>query len=240
MTEKEGWKSEETIRHYQRTADITIPGRRDILLKIADLATAFISHQPRILDLGCGSGDVAAEIIRIRPDTLIYMVDFSDGMIQLVRDRFQNNRNIEIITHDLNKGIPNSLFSKKFDAVTSCFALHHIEYENRTELYTQIRQVLSDDGLFINGDIFIGESPSISEWELNNLITWIVDQAKNKLGIDRTFEQVKQRHLELAEKQGDKPGTLRDMQEGLRQAGFQYVDCVWMENRHAIVTGSNR
>ncbi|MBN2075204.1 MAG: class I SAM-dependent methyltransferase [Dehalococcoidales bacterium] len=239
MTEKEGWKSEKTIRHYQRTADITIPGRRDILSKIADLATVFVSHQPKILDLGCGSGDVAAEIIRIRPDALIYMVDFSEGMIQMVRDRFQNNRNIEIITHDLNKGIPDILLSKKFDAVTSCFALHHVDYENRIGLYTQIKHVLCDGGLFINGDIFIGESPSISEWELNNLIIWIVDQAKSKLGIERTFNQVKQRHLQLAEEQGDKPGTLRDMQEGLRQAGFQYVDCVWMENRHAIITGSN-
>ena len=132
------------------------------------------------------------------------------------------------------------MLSKKFDVVTSCFALHHIEYKNRVGLYTQIRHVLFDDGLFINGDLFIGESPTISEWELNHLITWIVKQAKSKMGIERTFDQVKQRHLEIAEEQGDKPGTLQDMQEGLRQAGFQYVDCVWMENRHAIVTASNR
>lgn len=240
MTEKEGWKSEDTIMHYQRTAGITIPNRRNILSKIADLATAFVSNQPEVLDLGCGSGDVVAEIIRVRPDASICGVDYSEGMIQLVQDRFRDGKNIEIIAHDLNKGIPENLLSRKFDVVTSCFALHHIEYENRVGLYTQIRQVLSDNGLFINGDIFKGESPTISEWELSNLITWIVKQAKEKLGIERTFDQVKQRHLELAEEQGDKPGTLHDMQEDLRQAGFQYIDCVWMENRHAIVTASNR
>ena len=69
MAENEGWKSEEAVLHYQRTADITIPGRREILVKVATLVASFVSEKPRILDLGCGSGDVTAEIIRLIPDS---------------------------------------------------------------------------------------------------------------------------------------------------------------------------
>lgn len=213
MTENKGWKSKEVVLHYQRTADITMPGRKDILSKIANLATTFVSHQPKILDLGCGSGDVTAEIIQLRPDTSVCMVDFSEKMVHQVRDRFQNEKNIEIITHDLNNGVPENLLSKEFDVLTSCFTIHHVEYENRVGLYTQIRHILCDGGLFINGDLFTGESPAISGWELDNLVTWITKQAKNELRIERTFNQVKQKQLEISEKQEDKPGTLWDMQK---------------------------
>ena len=64
MANNKGWKSEEAVQHYQRTADITIPGRREILAKIATLAAASTSQQLGILDLGCGSGDVTAEIFK--------------------------------------------------------------------------------------------------------------------------------------------------------------------------------
>lgn len=240
MAETEGWKSREIIDHYQRTADITIPHRREILSRIAALATAFCSNSPGILDLGCGSGDVIAEILRLKPGASVCGVDYSEGMIHLVRERFQNESNIEIFPHDLNSGIPGGLLKREFDAVTSCFAVHHIEYENRVKLYTQINDVLAENGLFVYGDIVIRESPTVGGWELDNLVQWITEQAKSRLGIERTYEQVKKRHLELAEQQGDKPGTLREMQEELRQAGFRYVDCVWMESRHAIVVASNR
>ncbi|UCC16633.1 MAG: class I SAM-dependent methyltransferase [Dehalococcoidales bacterium] len=238
MTDNEGWNSEKLVQHYQRTADITMPGRREILAKVAELVAAFTSQQPRILDLGCGSGDVSAEIIRLKPDSSVCMVDFSKEMIKLVQDRFQENSNIEIIQWDLNKGVPKNLLSQKFDIVTSCFAIHHVEFENRISLYTQIRKVLHDSGIFINGDLFTGESPAVTEWESNNLIEWIRIQAKDRLGLERTFNQVKQKHIELWDAQGDKPGTVWEMYQDLNDAGFQFVDCIWMNYNLGIIVAS--
>jgi len=239
MTENEGWKSEEAVLHYQRTADITMPGRREILVKVATLVASFVSEKPRILDLGCGSGDVTAEIIRLIPDSSVCMIDFSEEMIKLVQDRFGNNSNITIMKHDLNNGVPDTLLADSFDVITSCFAIHHVEYENRLGLYTQIRHVLHDGGIFINGDLFTGESLAVSEWELNNLVEWIRGQAKDRLGLERTFDQIKQKHLELSEKQGDKPGTIWAMYKDLKQAGFQYVDCIWMNYNLGVLLAVN-
>ena len=67
MTENKFWKSKDVVDRYQRTANIIIPDRIDIVSKIANLAIMFASNQPKILDLGCGSGDVTAEIIKQRP-----------------------------------------------------------------------------------------------------------------------------------------------------------------------------
>jgi ubiquinone/menaquinone biosynthesis C-methylase UbiE len=191
MTENQAWKRSETILHYQRTADITIPGRKEMLATIAELASSQNPQRLRVLDLGCGTGDIAGEILGLRSEAEFCMLDFSDGMLELARERFRGNEHVRILQHDLNEGIPENLSAEKFDVVTSCFALHHIELERRVGLYADIYRVLDDDGLFINGDIILRESPAVREWELNRLMTWIVGQAKSKLGLERTFEQLK-------------------------------------------------
>ena len=240
MTEKEEWNSKEIADHHLKTADILIPGRRDTLSIIARLATGFVSDEPRILDVGCGYGDTAAEILELSPLASVCMVDYSEEMLRRAKERFRNNNKVEIIKHDLNKGVPDGLKSDNFDAVVSCHALHHVEYENKVGLYTQIRQVLDEGGLFINGDRFTGESPVISGWEFDNWITWMTEQIKNELGIDRTFDQVKARQIYYDRKLGDKPGTLWDTERDLRQAGFKYVDCVWKSHNMGIVVAANR
>ncbi len=238
MKENQAWKRSETILHYQRTADITIPKRREMLATIAELATSQFPRRLRVLDLGCGTGDIAGEILGLRPEATICMLDFFEGMLELAGERFRDAKNVRILRHDLNDGIPKELLPEKFDVVTSCFALHHLEFERRVGLYADVFRVLDEDGLFINGDIVLRESPAVREWELNRLITWIVGQAKSKLGIERTFEQVKETHTRRAIDQGDKPGTMQDMFRDLKEAGFPFADCVWMENRHEIITAS--
>ena len=237
--EKNGsWKSKKRASHHLRFADILIPGRRDTLSIIARLATLFISDQPSILDIGCGYGDVTAEILEVSPLASVCMVDFSEEMLRLAKVRFGNNNKVKIIKHDLNNGVPGRLGSSKFDAVVSCHALHHVEHEYKVELYTQIRQVLDVGNFFVCGDRFTGESPVISRWEFDNWITWETKQIKTKLGRDKTFDEVKKIQMESDEKLGDKPGTLWDMQRDLKQVGFQYIDFVWKSHNMGIVVAT--
>jgi tRNA (cmo5U34)-methyltransferase len=240
MTGKEGWESSETVSHHVKFNNILIPGRRETLSIIARLATTFVSDQPRVLDIGCGYGDTTAEILELSPLASVCMVDYSEEMLRLAKERFSNNNKVKIIKHDLNSGVPDRLKSSRFDAVVSCHALHHVEHENKVGLYTQIRQVLDEGGLFINGDRFTGESPVISGWEFDDWITWMTKQIKNKLGIDRTFDQVKMRQMYFDWRLGDKPGTIWDTERDLRQAGFQYIDCVWKSHNMGIVVAANK
>ena len=235
MVKNKGWKSRDAASHHLETADIIIPGRRDTLSIIARLATEFVSDKPRILDIGCGYGDVTAEILELSPLASVCMVDFSEEMVRLAKERFVNNSEVRIIKHDLNNGVPDRLESSKFDAVVSCHALHHVEYENKVGLYTKIRQVLNEGGLFINGDRFTGESPNISSWEFDNWITWMTKQINNKLDRDKSFDEVKKTQMESDKKLGDKPGTLWEMQKDLKQAGFQYIDCVWKNYNLGVI-----
>ena len=238
MEKNEGWAAKEVAEQYKKVADVVIPHRQEILTTVAGLATAFVTERPQVLDLGCGYGDVTAEVLKMKPEASVCLVDFSDEMIRLSRERFKDSSGTRIVKHDLNTGITDAAIGKRFDVVVSCFALHHIEFANRVKLYSEIRQALRPDGLFINGDRFKEDSPVIDEWVFNSWISYMVQQIKEKLGKETTLAEVKQRQNVSDKKLGDKPGTMWDMQHDLKQAGFRYVDCLWKYQTLAIIAAA--
>jgi tRNA (cmo5U34)-methyltransferase len=240
MEKKEGFQLRESVNHQLKFADMTIPGRGETLSIVAKLATLHISDESRFLDVGCGWGDVTKKVLELCPHASVCMVDYSEEMLILAREILGDDKRIQMINHDLNNGLPDELRSDKFDAVFSCHALHHVEHENKVELYTQIKHVLNKGGLFINGDRFHGESPLISNWEFDNWIEWMVDEIRNTMGKEKAFSAVKKAQIEWDEKLGDKPGTIWDTQRDLAQVGFQYVDCVWKRYNMAIIVATNK
>ena len=236
----EGWKSSEAARHHMRTADILVPGRKDSLEMVARLATEFAPPGAKFMEIGCGFGDLTAEILEIDPSATVTMIDYSEEMLRLTHDRFGTNPGITTIEYDLNQGIPDRVISQKYDAVVSSYALHHVEFENRVNLYSQVRRVLEDNGLFIVADRFTGDSPLMREWEFDNWMRWMSGSIKENMGNDVPFEEVKRRQLATDAEMGDKPGTVWDMQRDLKQAGFTHVDCLWKIFNMSIIAAAGR
>jgi tRNA (cmo5U34)-methyltransferase len=215
--------------------NLFVPERRELLSLIAGLATEYAPENPKILDIGSGYGDVTAEIIRRRPRSSAWLMDISDTMIRLSRDRFSKNPGIRSIRHNLNEDILGATPERGFDSVVSCLALHHITFEKRVGLYRSIREILKPGGLFINGDQFRCESPVINQWEFNSWIKGIACRIHNDRGTEPSFDEVKNTQLEICRIMGDKPGTIWDMQNDLREAGFLSVDCVWKCQNFAVL-----
>ncbi len=153
-------------------------------------------------------------------------------------ERFRDNKNITAVKHDLNQGILGITDDRGFDAVVSCFAIHHVEFENRIKLYSDIHAVLKEEGLFINGDLFKEDSPIIDQWEFDNNISSLLVILKEKLGQEWTFDELKLNRLEHNQKMGNKPGTLWEMFHYMKAAGFGYVDCLWKFRNLAIMAAT--
>jgi|GEM_PF-592724 len=235
---KEGWAHPEAAENYARTADVIIPERREMLSIISRLAIELGSINPKIIDLGCGLGDVTVKILELKPNADVLMLDFSDEMTRRSSERFRDNKNITVVKQDLNQGILGITEDRGFDAVVSCFYIHHVEFENRIKLYSYIHEVLKDQGLFINGDLFREDSLIIDQWEFNNNISSLVIRLREKLGQEWTFDELKLNRLENAQKMGDKPGTLGEMFHDMKAAGFRYVDCLWKSRNLAIMAAT--
>ncbi|WP_245859860.1 class I SAM-dependent methyltransferase [Methanosarcina spelaei] len=94
---KEGWTHPEAAEKYAQTADIIIPERKEILSIISKVAVELGSMNPKIIDLGCGLGDVTAGILKLKPQADVLMIDFSDEMIRRSSERFRDNKNITVV-----------------------------------------------------------------------------------------------------------------------------------------------
>ncbi len=234
----EGWKTLGAAEKYMKMVDVVAPGRKEILNIIARLATQIPPEQLKIMDIGCGWGQVTEEILKYAPGCSVVMVDFAEEMVGISKERFKDNPNVQVLQHDLNQGmIPYK--EMEYDAVVSCFALHHIAYEKRLRLYTDIRNALKYKGVFVNGDLFKCNSPTLNDWEFDNYIRWMLESIKVELGQDYTFSELKQRQLDNYQAMGDKPGTIWDMYNELRLAGFQFIDCLLKNQNLAVLSALN-
>jgi len=72
------WHSKRAVDHYVEVADILLPNRQAILSIIAKATRKFSSDGVRILDMGCGNGDVTAEVLRYVPDAHVCMIDLKE------------------------------------------------------------------------------------------------------------------------------------------------------------------
>ena len=239
MSTEKTWQKKATD-HYSRVADILLPNRQKILSIIGRAATILSPDSPRILDIGCGYGDVTAEVLRYAPQASVCMIDFSEEMVQRSAERFQRNKDIHVLRYDLNEGLPDRLQPQEFDAVVSCFALHHVALEQRVPLYSQIYHVLKADGVFVNGDRFQEHSPSVHTWVFDEWVTWMQRQIQEKMGKERTFEEVKAQQMVHDERLGDKPETIWAMQRDLKQVGFAYVDCLFKAYHFGVIVATNQ
>lgn len=64
-----------------------------------------------VLDLACGTGDFAAEVLRRRPDAEITGLDLSPAMLDLARTKLGDRRNVNLVSgdaQDLSRFAPGS------------------------------------------------------------------------------------------------------------------------------------
>jgi SAM-dependent methyltransferase len=106
----------------------------------------------RILDLGCGNGELAAELAR-RGHAVSYVgVDFSEELLAIARKNAVGAMDVEFLQGDLAGG-DWGLETGDFDLVTAFAVLHHIPGRaRRRALLEQVRGQLAAGGRFVHSN----------------------------------------------------------------------------------------
>jgi ubiquinone/menaquinone biosynthesis C-methylase UbiE len=238
MTELGGWASSKAALRLRVQSDM-VPGRDEALALIAELAASCASSPPRFLDLGCGHGDVSAEILARLPAASVTLLDFSAEMLARARARFGDNGRIETMQHDLRDGLPPAL-AGPFDAVVSCFTLHNVEPASRVRVYADARRVLRREGLVITGDRVREDAPAMQSWAFDRWIAWMTERARTRYGSRKTAPEIRARQLELDGALGDRPDSIWAMREDMRRAGFTQIDCLYKNQITAVMVAVNQ
>ena len=101
--------------------------RQDVVWRRKLAATLSIPAEGRVLDVACGTGDVALEIRRQKgPRVKVAGLDFSPGMLRLARGKILRNRDtaISLLAGD---ALAMPFGPASFDAVTVAFGIRNIQ-----------------------------------------------------------------------------------------------------------------
>jgi len=164
----------------------------------------------RVLDLGCGDGEVIARVIDARPGTEGVACDFSETMLEKARARFAGT-NVTVIEHNLDQPLPSEWGD--FDAVVSAFAIHHVVDDRKRALYGEVLDHLRPHGTFLNLEHVDSPTPELHAAFLD------------AIGVDRDDPSNKLTPVET------QLGWLRDL-------GFEQVDCHWKWREMALLSGT--
>jgi tRNA (cmo5U34)-methyltransferase len=166
----------------------------------------------RVLDLGCGDGEVVGRVLEARPEVEAVAADFSEEMLGRVRARFADSERVTIVEHDLSIPLPERWGS--FDAVVSGFAIHHLVDERKRALYAEIYARLRPGGAFLNLEHVASPTRELHEAFLATFGTAPEDDDPSN---------------QLA--------PVQDQLDWLRDVGFEQVDCHWKWRELALLAG---
>ncbi|OED30109.1 trans-aconitate 2-methyltransferase [Methanosphaera sp. WGK6] len=109
---------------------------------------------PRILDLGCGTGGLVTKIFKRFPKAHVVCVDISNVMIEIAKENLSDYDNVEFIQDDFTK----MKFTSNYDAVISSVTLNYLSYESKKKLLEKVYDALNKGGVFYNADFLMPNS----------------------------------------------------------------------------------
>lgn len=178
---------------------------------------------PKVLDLGAGTGLFASMVLARLPGARIHLMDASPEMLARARRRFSADDRISFVAADMAEAD----LGGPWDLVISALAIHHLDHDRKRDLFGRIRHALRPDGLFVNAEQVAGPGPGADERYER---VWLEDI--RRLGASEPEIDAARRRMAH-----DICATVEDQLRWMREAGFADVDCSFKAWRFAVLSG---
>ncbi len=200
-----------------------VPGYDDFY-QAAVMAADWPGEQPRILDIGAGTGALSALLLKRYPRADLTLMDFSAGMLEIAAKRFHEHEHVHLIVRDYR----HLDLQGSYDIVCSALSIHHLETADKHRLFGKIYAALNPGGIFVNAEQVMGETP---DQHRRNMAYWEDFLRTGTLAADVVTRAMQRRDtLDLMEK-------LSDQLAWLREAGFTGVDVLYKNRMLAVIRG---
>jgi tRNA (cmo5U34)-methyltransferase len=182
----------------------------------------------RIIDLGCGTGTISAQIMEAFPNAQITCLDLSNNMIAMAQAKLARYPLINYIVADFEAYD----FSGKYDAVVSSLALHHLATdETKRNFYHRIYECLNSRGVFFNADVVLGANEFLQSMYLKEWRAFM----RRSISSDEIEGKWMPKYQEE-----DHPAKLTNHLAWLAEIGFSDVDVIWKYFNFAVFGGVRR
>lgn len=177
---------------------------------------------PKILDLGAGTGILTELLYKQHPNSNITLVDLSTEMLNIAKNKF-NDKNFKYIeadylTHD---------FDKDYGIIVSSLSIHHLTDEEKKVLYKRIYNFLRTGGVFINADQVCGATEYTEE----------IYKKEDASHLNRQNIPEKEKDILRQRRLLDKPAKLLDTIQWYEDIGYKNVDVYYKYYRYFVIAG---
>ena len=120
-----------------------------------------LHDESNCLDLCCGTGDIAREVLRQYPSSKVIGLDFSEEMLNIAESKNKNEINVKYILGDA-MNVP--FQDAEFNAVTIGYGMRNVK--DISQFLREILRVLKPEGVLVSLDVGKVSIPILAE--LNN------------------------------------------------------------------------
>ena len=202
--------------------------RRDLIpcfddfYRIAIDVIDFKGDNPRVIDLGAGTGLLTLFLLEKYPNAKVVLVDLADNMLDVARERFKGNENISF----RNENYLTAEFDGEFDIIISSLSIHHLNQEDKVLLYNKYVNLLNDDGNFVNADHFCEVDDIVNKKFYKKCDDMISDKVSIE-SFNKVNEMIK----------FDDPDSIQFQLDCLRESGCDLVGVPYKFYTYAIIWG---
>lgn len=216
---------EEEAKEFDSLILKLIPHYHEMIDALVEALPAGRDESIKVLDLGCGTGNISRALKEKFPHARITCIDLAENMIEIARFKLSEFNTIEYCVGDFSK----IEFDDDYDAVVSSLALHHLRTdEDKKELYSRIYDALREGGVFYNADWILGSNKYLNDVYLEK---WKEFMLKS-ISLGEIEEKWLPKHYEE-----DAPSKLIDHVDWLMDIGFEDVDVLWKYYGNAVFGG---
>ena len=237
MTEPPVWNEDDSAT-YRELAPVAVPSRVRQLATIATLLPFDSTDTFRIVEIGCGEGILGHTLAALFPNARITELDGSATMREATARRLTpHGDRIRVDSMDLADDDWRGHLDGA-DAVVSSLVIHHLDGPAKKRLFEDIGRRTSERSALVVADLVEPAHPQALELFAGSWDESARLQAEDS-GRSELFDLFRSTEWNIYRVPDpmDKPSRLVDQLQWLTGAGFELVDCFWLEAGHAIYGG---
>ena len=206
---------------YDRARRQLVPCFDDFYGTVLDLIPYERDSAIRILDIGAGTGLLAALLAQAFPQARLTLVDISEEMLEQARQRFRAEPG-RFRFHALD--FAEEPLWGEYEAAVSALSIHHVSAGAKRLVFQRVYSALREGGVFINADQVLRPTPEIDRRYHEAWLRQARGRGAAEDDITAALERMQQ----------DDMSTLAWQLEQLENVGFEMVNC-WYKNYGFVV-----
>jgi hypothetical protein len=241
MSEIDGW-GQDVSDLYRNIAPIAVPARAEQMAALLTLIPFTLDDAFYAVELASGEGRLSDALLRTFPRATVLALDGEESMRRATAARLSRHSGrgkvsaFDIMStewHPLLDGV---------DCVLSSLCVHHLDGAQKQTLFNAAHQRTSERSALLLADLVM---PARAEAAELFAATWdqsARQQSLTEVGDESLFGAFTRLEWNFYRYPDpfDKPDRLFDQLLWLRAAGYDVVDCFWMQAGHAVYGGYKR